>query len=102
MTPVDAGNCRIDFCAAWNVFLNVPLIPSIFKLFARAFIGQDQRTMQMQAQGLKHHPHLMLIDDADRPAKWYFELKQAYLHAKRTGEPMKHPIDGPITLRWKS
>jgi len=102
VTPIDAQSCRIDFCAAWNAFLHVPFMVSIFRAFARTFIGQDQRTMQMQAEGLKYHPRLMLIDDADRPAKWYFELKQAHLDAKRTGQPMRHPIDGPVTLRWKS
>ncbi|HLI29905.1 MAG TPA: aromatic ring-hydroxylating dioxygenase subunit alpha [Terriglobia bacterium] len=102
VTPIDAQSCRIDFCAAWNVFLRVPFMVSIFRSFARTFIGQDQRTMRMQAEGLKYHPRLMLIDDADRPAKWYFELKQAHLEAKRTGQPMKHPIDGSVTLRWKS
>jgi hypothetical protein len=44
----------------------------------------------------------MLIDDADRPAKWYFQLKAAYLEAKRTGAEMKHPMAGPVTLRWRS
>ncbi len=102
VTPMDAANCRIDFCAAWNVFLHVPFMTSIFRLFARAFIRQDQRTMQMQAMGLKYHPRLMLIDDADRPAKWYFELKQAHLLSRRTGQPMKHPIEGPVALRWRS
>jgi hypothetical protein len=74
----------------------------IFRLFARMFLGQDQRTMVKQAEGLKHNPTLMLIDDADRPAKWYFQLKSAYLESKRTGQPMAHPIDGPVTLRWRS
>jgi hypothetical protein len=32
-----------------------------------------------QAEGLRHNPSLMLIDDADKPAKWYFALKQARL-----------------------
>ena len=32
--------------------------------------------MELQSEGLKHNPHLMLIDDADRPAKWYFGLKK--------------------------
>ena len=41
-------------------------------------------------------------DDADRPAKWYFGLKQALLESRRTGQPMKHPMSGPLTLRWKS
>ena len=44
----------------------------------------------------------MLIDDADKPAKWYFALKQARLDAARTGEPMRHPMEGPVTLRWRS
>jgi len=44
----------------------------------------------------------MLIDAADRPAKWYFQLKAAYLKSKSTGQPMEHPIEGPTTLRWRS
>jgi hypothetical protein len=58
--------------------------------------------MELQSQGLKHNPHLMLIDDADRPAKWYFELKAAYLEAKRSGRAMKHPIPEAVTLKWRS
>jgi len=38
----------------------------------------------------------MLIDDADKPAKWYFALKQARL--KGTGD---HPLSGPVTLHWR-
>jgi phenylpropionate dioxygenase-like ring-hydroxylating dioxygenase large terminal subunit len=102
VTPIDPTHCRLDFCAAWNVFRHVPFMVSIFRIFARMFIGQDQRTMAKQAQGLKYNPNLMLIDDADRPAKWYFQLKQAYLDAKRTGDAMKHPICGPVVLRWRS
>jgi hypothetical protein len=44
----------------------------------------------------------MLIDDADRPARWYFQLKQALLDSRRNGAPMKHPIAAPVTLRWRS
>jgi hypothetical protein len=58
--------------------------------------------MELQSEGLKHNPHLMLIDDADRPAKWYFGLKNAYLDMKRNGGEFRHPMDGPITLRWRS
>jgi len=45
---------------------------------------------------------MMLVDDADRQARWYFELKAAYLESQRTGQPMRHPVTGPITLRWRS
>lgn len=102
VTPITMNQCRIDFCAAWNVFRWMPFMISIFRLFARTFIGQDQRTMVRQAEGLADHPNLMLIDDADRPAKWYFQLKQAYLESRTSGEPMRHPIPEPVTLRWRS
>jgi hypothetical protein len=58
--------------------------------------------MELQAEGLKHNPHLMLIDDADRPAKWYFQLKAAHLEAKRTASEMTHPMPDPVTLKWRS
>jgi len=58
--------------------------------------------MIRQAEGLKHDPHLMLIDDADRPAKWYFALKGNLLESRRTGAKMEHPMNGPVTLRWRS
>ena len=58
--------------------------------------------MIQQAEGLKHNPRLMLIDDADRPAKWYFALRANLLEARRTGEAMVHPMDGPVTLQWRS
>ena len=98
VTPVRRDLCRIDFLAAWNL----PLPVSVFRAFARVFLRQDQRTMVQQAEGLKHKPGLMLIDDADRPAKWYFALKQNLLESRRTGAPMVHPLDGPVTLHWSS
>jgi hypothetical protein len=58
--------------------------------------------MEKQAVGLRHSPALMLVDDADRPAKWYFQLKAAHLEARRTGHPMEHPLKRPVTLRWRS
>ena len=102
VTPVTPERCRIDFCAAWNVFRSVPFTVQLFRVFGRMFIGQDQRTMEKQAEGLKHNPSLMLIDDADRPAKWYFQLKQAHVESRRKGRPFQHPIPGPVTLRWRS
>jgi hypothetical protein len=29
-------------------------------------------------------------------------LKRARLEADETGRPMQHPMDGPVTLRWRS
>ncbi len=97
VTPVTPSTCRIDVLSAWNVFYNVPFVTPIAKFFGEKFVGQDQQTMIEQAEGLRYHPGLMLIDDADKPAKWYFALKQARL--KGTGE---HPLAGPVTLHWRS
>jgi phenylpropionate dioxygenase-like ring-hydroxylating dioxygenase large terminal subunit len=98
VTPVRRDLCRIDFVAAWNL----PLPVLLFRPFAKTFLRQDQKTMIQQAEGLKHNPRLMLIDDADRQAKWYFALKANLLESRRTGAPMVHPMDEPVTLRWRS
>jgi phenylpropionate dioxygenase-like ring-hydroxylating dioxygenase large terminal subunit len=102
VTPVRRDLSRIDFVAAWNLVRWMPLVVSIFRSFARKFLRQDQLTMIQQAEGLKYDPRLMLIDDADRPAKWYFALKANLLEARRSGAPMVHPMTGPVTLRWRS
>ena len=102
VTPVRRDLCRIDFVAAWNVAAWMPLVVPIFRSFAKKFLRQDQLTMIQQAEGLKHNPRLMLIDDADRPAKWYFGLKAGLLESRRTGEAMVHPLTGPVTLHWRS
>src|SRR5258708_27545468 len=102
VTPITRNQCRIDVVAAWNIFRWLPFSPELLKFVFAKFVEQDRRTMELQAEGLQHNPHLMLIDDADRPAKWYFQLKAAHLEAKRTGEEMRHPMTGPVTLRWRS
>jgi phenylpropionate dioxygenase-like ring-hydroxylating dioxygenase large terminal subunit len=102
VTPITRNHCRIDVVACWNMFRWVPFGPKLLKFVFAKFVEQDRKTMEDQAEGLKHNPHLMLIDDADRPAKWYFQLKAAHLEAKRTGGEMQHPIAGPVTLRWRS
>ncbi len=102
VTPITRNHCRIDTVAAWNVFRNVPLVKPLFRFVGQKFMAQDQRTMEKQAEGLKYNPNLMLIDDADRPAKWYYQLKSAWLESRRNGGSMRHPLQGPVTLRWRS
>jgi phenylpropionate dioxygenase-like ring-hydroxylating dioxygenase large terminal subunit len=102
VTPITRNQCRIDVVAEWNLFRWLPFGAELLKFVFSKFVEQDRRTMELQAEGLKHNPHLMLIDDADRPAKWYFQLKAAHLAAKGTGAEMKHPLPGPVTLKWRS
>jgi phenylpropionate dioxygenase-like ring-hydroxylating dioxygenase large terminal subunit len=98
VTPLRRDLCRIDFLAAYNI----PFPVALFRPFAKRFLRQDQLTMIQQSEGLQYHPRLMLIDDADRQAKWYFALKAALLESRRSGEPLVHPMSGPVTLRWRS
>jgi len=102
VTPSTRNQCRIDVVAAWNLFRWIPFGPQLLKFVFAKFVEQDRRTMELQSEGLKHNPHLMLIDDADRPAKWYFGLKNAVLEVKKNGGEFKHPMSGPVTLRWRS
>jgi phenylpropionate dioxygenase-like ring-hydroxylating dioxygenase large terminal subunit len=97
VTPVTASTCRIDVLAAWDIAYYVPLVTPIAKYFGAKFVQQDQQTMIEQARGLRSNPGLMLIDDADKPAKWYFALKQRRL----TGQG-EHPLAGPVELHWRS
>lgn len=102
VTPVTARTSRIDVYGAWNIFYAVPFVTGIVKAFGQRFVEQDRQTMVQQAQGLKYNSPLMLIDDADRPAKWYFALKQARLRMAESDGAFEHPLDGPVTLRWRS
>jgi phenylpropionate dioxygenase-like ring-hydroxylating dioxygenase large terminal subunit len=97
VTPLTSTTCRIDVLAAWDIAYYVPFVTPLVKYFGAKFVAQDQQTMVEQARGLRSNPGLMLIDDADKPAKWYFALKQRRL--KGEGE---HPLPGPVELHWRS
>jgi phenylpropionate dioxygenase-like ring-hydroxylating dioxygenase large terminal subunit len=102
VTPIRHDLCRLDFCAAWNILPWFPVVSLIINVLGPRFIRQDTEVIEKQAQGLKFENRMMLVDDADRQARWYFELKDAYLESMRTGAPMRHPVPGPVTLRWRS
>jgi phenylpropionate dioxygenase-like ring-hydroxylating dioxygenase large terminal subunit len=102
VTPIRQNLCRLDFVAAWNILPWFPIVSFIIHVLGPRFIQQDTEVIEKQALGLKYEDRMMLVDDADRQARWYFELKAAHLESVRTGEPMRHPIAGPVTLCWRS
>ena len=57
--------------------------------------------MVKQQEGLAYNPTLMLIDDADTQAKWYYRLKREWQRAAEEQRPFENPIK-PKTLRWRS
>jgi hypothetical protein len=66
-----------------------------------AFLGQDRAMVELQREGLKFNPRLMLIPDADMPAMWYHRLKKAWAQSIETGEEFVNPVP-ETTLRWRS
>ncbi|MFY9688629.1 MAG: Rieske 2Fe-2S domain-containing protein [Candidatus Acidiferrales bacterium] len=102
VTPIKRDLCRLDFVAAWNILPWFPIVPFIIYVLGPRFIRQDTEVIEKQGLGLKYEDRMMLVDDADRQARWYFELKAALLESRRTGEPLRHPMAGPVTLRWRS
>ena len=102
VTPVRRDFCRLDFVAAWNILPWFPIVPFILKVLGPRFIRQDTEVIKKQSLGLNYEDRMMLVGDADRQARWYFELKAACLESRRTGEPLRHPMQGPVTLRWRS
>ena len=57
--------------------------------------------VNLQNQGLRYDPALLWIDDADKQAKWYQQLKREWAAAAREGRAFNNPVE-PVTLRWRS
>lgn len=77
----------------------------VFKPFiaagARAFLRQDGDMVNLQNQGLRYDPALLWIDDADRQAKWYQQLKREWTASRTEGRAFVNPVE-PAILRWRS
>jgi len=101
VTPIDAKTTEIHHMITWNIPL-LSVVRPILQPFARRFLGQDRDVVVKQQRGLEHNPNLMLINDADMQAKWYFRLKKAYAawRAEGGGE-FRNPVR-EMTLRWRS
>jgi hypothetical protein len=74
VTPIRPDLCRLDFCAAWNILPWFPIVSFIVNVFGPRFIRQDTEVIEKQTMGLRYEDRMMLIDDADRQARWYFDL----------------------------
>ncbi|BBA78718.1 putative Rieske 2Fe-2S family protein [cyanobacterium endosymbiont of Rhopalodia gibberula] len=100
ITPIDENECE----AFQSIYWTIPWM-GVFKpllgFLTRQFLAQDRDAVIQQREGLSHNPSLMLIDDADTQAKWYFRLKQEYQRSKAENRLFKNPVE-PRILRWRS
>ncbi|MCF6221110.1 MAG: aromatic ring-hydroxylating dioxygenase subunit alpha [Robiginitomaculum sp.] len=100
VVPIDDNNTEITQ-VFFNDFAVVKLLKPIIKKGASVFLNQDGDIIKLQAECLKHDPRLMLIDDADRQAKWYYMLKKEWAKSRAEGRDFVNPVKA-TTLRWRS
>jgi hypothetical protein len=100
LTPVTGTRTRITQIV-WSDHPAFSLLKPFIAAAARAFLRQDGDMVNLQNQGLKYDPALLWIDDADRQAKWYQQLKREWAASRREGRPFANPVE-PVTLRWRS
>ncbi len=100
VTPIDEKHTQIRqifFTDIWVFKLLSPLLGH----FARRFLRQDGDMVDLQQKGLKYGPKLMLIEDADTQAKWYFSLKKEWAASRSDKRAFKNPVKARV-LRWRS
>lgn len=100
LTPLTPTSCEITQTMYWTMPWVTALKP-VLRHFARTFLKQDGDVVTMQQAGLAHNPSLMLLEDADTQAKWYYLLKKEFARAKAEGREFKNPVKERV-LRWRS
>ncbi|MCR5878432.1 aromatic ring-hydroxylating dioxygenase subunit alpha [Phenylobacterium sp. J367] len=100
LTPLGETRTRITQIV-WSDHPAFILLRPALRAAARAFLRQDAGMVAAQNQGLKYDPPLLWIDDADRQAKWYRQLKREWTASRREGRPFRNPVE-PTVLRWRS
>ena len=98
-TPRDADTTEVTQIFYWPAWLG--FIRPFFMVLGPTFLGDDRRMVELQKEGLKFNPNLMLIQDADQPAIWYHRLKKAWTESVTGGKPFANPVQEK-TLRWRS
>ena len=100
LTPVSEKKTRITQIV-WSDHPAFFFLKPFIAAGARTFLRQDGDMVNLQNQGLRYDPTLLWIDDADRQAKWYQQLKREWTAAAREGRAFRNPVE-PVTLRWRS
>jgi phenylpropionate dioxygenase-like ring-hydroxylating dioxygenase large terminal subunit len=102
ITPINKTRCRVDQRVAWYGLYWMPFGTWMLKTLFWIFFAQDRTAMERQAEGVGRIPRLMFVDDFDRPARWYYEIKRAFVESRRDGSEFRHPMSGPVTLKWRN
>jgi phenylpropionate dioxygenase-like ring-hydroxylating dioxygenase large terminal subunit len=100
LTPIDPTRTQVTQVMYWTMpWLN--LMKPVARWLARQFVGQDRAIVTLQQRGLAARPALLLIDDADTQAKWYYACKREFARAAAEQRPFVNPVTEQV-LRWRS
>ncbi len=100
LMPLAENRTQVLQMAFWNIpwlTIGKPLV----KIFGKTFLGQDLDAVTKQQVGLKYDPTLMLINDSDTQAKWYFALKKEWMESSEQKRPFQNPVKESV-LSWRS
>lgn len=100
LTPITETKTRITQIF-WSDHWVFDLAKPFLRMGAAAFLKQDGDMVNLQNEGLRYDPALIWIDDADKQAKWYQQLKREWAKSRAEGRAFVNPVQ-PTTLRWKS
>jgi phenylpropionate dioxygenase-like ring-hydroxylating dioxygenase large terminal subunit len=100
VTPIEENKTEITQAFFTDKTL-VKVLSPLMRPFVKAFLHQDGNMVDLQQTGLKYDPKLMLIDDADTQAKWYYAIKREWAKSRTEKRAFKNPAKAK-TLRWKS
>jgi phenylpropionate dioxygenase-like ring-hydroxylating dioxygenase large terminal subunit len=98
-TPIDGETTHVTQIFYWPGWMG--FIKPFFMAIGSTFLGDDRKIVELQREGLKYNPSLMLIQDSDVPAMWYHRLKKAWADSVASGTPFVNPVN-ERTLRWRS
>ncbi|HEY2068537.1 MAG TPA: aromatic ring-hydroxylating dioxygenase subunit alpha [Rhizomicrobium sp.] len=98
-TPLDAETTQVTQIFYWPAWMG--FVKPFFNAIGPTFLGDDRKIVELQREGLKFNPSLMLIQDSDVPAMWYHRLKKAWAESTASGTPFVNPVQ-ERTLRWRS
>ena len=100
VTPVDKHQTEVTQYFYWDhPWLGI--LKPVLKYFMKTFLNQDYEAVKKQQEGLQGDPQLMLINDADVQAKWYFKLKKEFQQAVLEEREFNNPLT-PTELQWNS
>ncbi len=100
LMPINEKRTQVIQMAFWNIPW-LALAKPLVKSFGHTFLNQDLMAVTKQQEGLKFDPSLMLINDSDTQAKWYYSLKKEWAQHIVDQRPFKNPVPETV-LSWKS